>query len=152
MNIENSNFRRIPVGDWAKGIQIEWDFDLKNPVYNPFENEEWFSEDILTAGWVNLNELFFAIPKTHQLNGDEIWEERDEDKINRAILYWKKGGKMTPILISFLEEYGMNRVVMHAGFHRFSVCCLLQLDQIPFFTPVSSKEQIEKRLKTVRWI
>jgi len=153
------NYRYIPIEKWSKSLNIGWDFNLKNPIYSPHRKETYYNEGTeLIAGWVDLDELFGAITEMHQLRGDKAWG-RDNDKINKAIEFWKNGGKMSPMLIDafnnvdVLKTYpARDEITIRAGFHRFSVCCLIKLKEIPFLTPKSSQNDIEKLLKTVRWI
>jgi hypothetical protein len=156
------NYRYIPVKKWSKLLNIKWSFDLENPIYNPHREESYYGKDTrFIAGWVSMDELFYAIPEFQQLRGRDIWS-RGVDRINRVIDFWKNGGEMTPPLIdtsyNFLKAAGLHislakdGIIMRAGFHRFSVCCLVGLVEIPFFTPEKSRKDIEAILKTVRWI
>ena len=155
-----NNYQNVPTHEWSRSLIIDWDFDLENPVYNPNEKkEEYYDGDTkFLAGFVNLNEFFTSLPKPTRLKGAGIWKERDSHKLNGVINFWQNNGKMTPILIDTYyncsnPNYNLeDRIVLRAGWHRFSVCCLVKLDEIPFFTPKTSKKDIETKLKTVRWI
>ncbi|MFA4833643.1 MAG: hypothetical protein WC619_02210 [Patescibacteria group bacterium] len=157
------NYRDIPVEKWSKSLNIKWSFDLKNQVYDRYREEAYYDDGTqFIAGWVNMDVFFHSIPKLHQLKGNDIWKYRNVNKINGAINFWKKGGKMTPPIIDTLVNYSKSArlpilkikdgIIIRAGFHRFSVCCLVNLDEMPFFTPVESQKDVEAKLGVVRWV
>lgn len=154
------DYQNVPAHEWSESLVIDWDFNLQNPVYNPHgKKEEYYDSNTeFVVGFVNLNELFIALPKFTQLKGTDIWKERDLYKLNGVIKFWQNKGKMTPILIDTYYNcsnatYNLEDIiVLRAGWHRFSVCCLVELEEIPFFTPKTSKTDIETKLKSVRWI
>jgi len=157
------DYSKIPVEEWSRSLNIKWSYDLDSLVFNPYREEKFYEEDTnFLIGVVKMNELFNSINKSHQLKGSDIWKYRDKDKINRAIDFWKKGGKMTPPLIdtlyNFLKSSKLpfmsfkNEIALRAGFHRFSVCCLVELQELPVVAPYASKGEIEEMLKTIRWV
>jgi hypothetical protein len=157
------DYSKIPVKEWAKLLDIKWSYDLDKLVFNPYREEKFNEENAnFIIGIVKMDELFNSINKSHQLKGNDIWKYRDKDKINRVIDFWKKGGKMTPPLIdtlyNFLKSSKLplisfkNEIALRAGFHRFSVCCLIKLQELPVVMPYASKKDVEEILKTIRWV
>lgn len=163
MNTKGKNYKEISAEVWSKSLDIRWNFDVENPIYDRFAEEKYYPNDVkLIAGWVKMSDFFNSIPECHRLIAGDIWEHRQEYKINNAIDFWKEGNKMTPILIDTFYNYAKrdaipicnlsDGIIIRAGFHRFSVCCLVGEDKIPFFTPNYSKKDVEKFLKKVEWI
>lgn len=99
---------------------------------------------------VNIHELFSKTPKSYRLDPDDPSGGKNKvgDRVDRAIQYWKDGGRMDPPIIGVHNR----RVNFLDGRHRLVAAVQLGEAEAPvIFVPADNFQEAKELLNITKW-
>lgn len=150
--VESQKYQNLPVEKWPK-FKIQWDLKSSSQRF-ALDNfsEQLFNERYpngLLLGEINLKELLRCLPLGSRWEDSNIWSVGAKPKIERAILFWKSGNKMSPPLICLSDSESL---IIGGGYNRIAVCIAKNITKMPILVLPSEKNEVEKKLITVKWM